>query len=198
MNMAQCKYSGCTDEALPDRKMCLKHKEQMAEYGRKRRALLASEGRCPLCGGKPAKGRKYCLDCLSERAAANAASYRRRAKAACAHAKQKREEHRAAGLCWCGKPVAPGKKSCPKCLRHYVKSINQRRQRRFNEGMCIICGKQPALPDRKIGACCRKVVTVRKPTGHPLAHDHPWYQQYKASIAKARFKREQREKQVSA
>lgn len=184
------KCGTCQKPSAPGHKQCQRCLDRQKGYYQSRKAANAARGKCIICGKEPPKkGRKYCLYCLGKASEANAMAYPKRAKKAREYARQKRQEHKASGLCHCGRAPKPGCKSCPSCLKRRIRMINQKRLQRFRNGMCHTCGKEPILPGLKIGACCQRINPHPKVRRNvPMSRNHPWYRLYVAAMKKARWK----------
>lgn len=117
------------------------------EQGKKRRAKLKAEGKCPSCGvAEPSPGHTKCADCVAEVNAAHDARVQRL---------------RTEGLCVVCGVVAPPKDDykCMQCRARETTARHKMRKKRESNGLCRECGENPKRPD---SFSCVECCTARK------------------------------------
>lgn len=142
--------------------------ERNRERSRERAQKMRAEQRCLMCGRRDEKtlaGRAYCKDC-AEYHSIKQMDYQ--------------DKLRTQGRCkHCGKPVEPervGKAYCETCQRRHnerygertKQSGKERRKKRMECGLCVLCGKPNDRPGMTYCSDCAerlKICRLKKAVG---------------------------------
>lgn len=109
--------TNCGGERLPGLKLCERCRQYRISYNAALRNSRKDIGLCPLCGEPRDQDTALCSKCLKY--------YRH-------YYKIRRNDLIENGLCFCGKPLAPGRRSCSACLDRQRKNSKQQRAARKN------------------------------------------------------------------
>jgi hypothetical protein len=132
VNTQKCKM--CKEQALPDRKYCLKHLEKIRKQAASRAGVL-----CKQCNNPPVEGKKCCISCLEKNRLSSI---------------EKKAKKKLLGLCRdCNNKAIEGLSHCEECrIKYNQRAANVLKQRQ-EENLCTLCGSVKESADQ---AYCKK------------------------------------------